>query len=189
MKQVTSFERGLRATLVDIAARNAALHIYTAVDQAGALAAARASDARLATGKPLSAIDGVIVSVKDNIDVAGLPTTAGLGFRRAAIAARDAFVVARLRAAGAVILGKVNMHAAAFGATNHNADFGDCELNEGGVRAVIGSRSDRQPSASDCGHRHGGAIAEAGGALLGRRARQRCGRCEDRSHHSHSAGA
>ena len=127
MKQVTNVEQGLRAILVDIAARNAALHIFTAVDEAGALAAARASDARLAALKPLSAIDGVIVSVKDNIDVAGLPTTAGLGFRRAAIATRDAFVVARLRAAGAVILGKVNMHAAAFGATNHNADFGDCD--------------------------------------------------------------
>ena len=127
MKQVTSVEQGVRATLVDVAARNAALHIFTAVDESGALAAARSSDARLAAGKPLSAIDGVTVSVKDNIDVAGLPTTAGLGFRRAAIAARDAFVVARLRTAGAVILGKVNMHAAAFGATNHNADFGDCD--------------------------------------------------------------
>ena len=90
MKQVTNVEQGLRATLVDIAARNAALHIYTAVDEAGALTAARASDARLAAGKPLSAIDGVIVSVKDNIDVAGLPTTAGLGFRRAAVAENDA---------------------------------------------------------------------------------------------------
>ena len=116
----------VRATLADIAARNTALNIYTWLDQAGALAAARASDARHAAGKPLSALDGAILAVKDNIDVAGLPTTAGLGLRRDQFAAADAFVVARLRAAGAIVLGKVNMHAAAFGATSRNADFGDC---------------------------------------------------------------
>lgn len=127
MKQLTEIEQRLRATLADVKVRNPALHVFTAVDESGALEAARASAARLAAGSPLSAIDGTFVSIKDNIDVAGLPTTAGLGFRRTAIAARDAFVVARLRAAGAVILGKVNMHAAAFGATNRNADYGDCD--------------------------------------------------------------
>jgi len=116
----------VHATLDDIAARNASLNIYTWLDQAGALAAARASDARHATGATLSVLDGAILAVKDNIDVAGLPTTAGLGFRRDRIAGADAFVVARLRAAGAIVLGKVNMHAAAFGATTRNADFGDC---------------------------------------------------------------
>ena len=119
-------EAHLDATLAAIDARNASLCIYTALDRAGARDAARASDARRAAGALRSALDGVIVAVKDNIDVAGLPTTAGLGFWRDRIAARDAFAVARLRDAGAIVLGKVNMHAAAFGATNHNADFGDC---------------------------------------------------------------
>ena len=114
------------AVLADIAARNVGLAIFIHADDAGALAAARASDARHAEGRPLSAIDGKFLAVKDNIDVAGLPTTGGLGFLRGRVASQDAFVVARLRAAGAVILGKANMHAAAFGATNHNADFGDC---------------------------------------------------------------
>ena len=116
----------VEAVLADVAARNAGLAIFIHVDEAGALAAARASDVRRAAARPLSAIDGKLLAVKDNIDVAGLPTTGGLGFMRGRIAKRDAFVVARLRAAGAVILGKVNMHAAAFGATNRNADFGDC---------------------------------------------------------------
>ncbi len=116
----------VRATLDDIGMRNAALNIYTGLDEAGALAAARASDARHAAGAPLSVLDGAILAVKDNIDVAGLPTTAGLGFRREQIASADDFVVARLRAAGAIVLGKVDMHAAAFGATSRNADFGDC---------------------------------------------------------------
>ena len=116
----------VEAVLADIAARNAQLAIFIHVDEAGALAAARASDARHAKGRPLSAIDGKFLAVKDNIDVAGLPTTGGLGILRGQIANQDAFVVARLRAAGAVILGKANMHAAAFGATSRNADFGDC---------------------------------------------------------------
>jgi aspartyl-tRNA(Asn)/glutamyl-tRNA(Gln) amidotransferase subunit A len=116
----------VEGVLADIAARNDELSIYIHVDAAGALAAARASDARRAAARSLSAIDGLTLAVKDNIDVAGLPTTAGLGFRLGHIAAQDAFVVARLRAAGAVVIGKANMHPAAFGATNRNADFGDC---------------------------------------------------------------
>ena len=116
----------LAATLAAIAARNAGMAVYLALDEARAQAAAQASDARHAAGAPLSVLDGIILAVKDNIDVAGMPTTAGLGFRRGRTAAQDAFVVARLRAAGAIVLGKVNMHAAAFGATNRNADFGDC---------------------------------------------------------------
>lgn len=116
----------VRATLADIGARNAALNIYTSLDEPGAMAAARASDRRHAAGVQLSVLDGAILAVKDNIDVAGLPTTAGLGFRRDYVAPEDSFVVARLRAAGAIVLGKTNMHAAAFGATNRNTDFGDC---------------------------------------------------------------
>jgi len=116
----------VEALLAAIAARNRDWSIYIHVDAEGALAAARASGARHAAGRPLSQIDGMILAVKDNIDVAGMPTTAGLGFRRGQVARQDAFVVARLRTAGAVILGKANMHPAAFGATNRNADFGDC---------------------------------------------------------------
>ncbi len=116
----------VEALLADIAARNDAWAIYIHVDAQGALAAARASDARHAAGRPLSPIDGMTLAVKDNIDVAGMPTTAGLGFRSGCVASQDAFVVARLRAAGTVIVGKANMHPAAFGATNRNADFGNC---------------------------------------------------------------
>lgn len=66
------------------------------------------------------------VAVKDNIDVKGLATTAGLAVRKSAMAKTDAFAVASLRAAGAVLLGKLNMHEGALGATNHNSHFGDC---------------------------------------------------------------
>ena len=67
---------------------------------------------------------GMALGVKSNIAVAGLPWTAGMGLRRALVAERDAAVVRRLRAAGAAILGTLNMHEAALGATTDNAFYG-----------------------------------------------------------------
>ena len=67
---------------------------------------------------------GLTVGVKSNIMVKGLPWTGGMGLYRDRIAARDAEVVARLRAAGAAIIGSLNMHEAALGADTDNAFFG-----------------------------------------------------------------
>jgi aspartyl-tRNA(Asn)/glutamyl-tRNA(Gln) amidotransferase subunit A len=100
------------------------LHAFLHVDREGALAAARAVDARLARGEPARLLEGVPVAVKDNIHVAGLPTTCASrilgGFR----APRDATVVERLRAAGAVPLGKTNMDEFAMGSSTENSAFG-----------------------------------------------------------------
>ena len=73
-----------------------------------------------------SLLAGSTFGVKDNIDVQGMPSHGGLRALHAQPAAQDAPVVARLRAAGMVCLGKLNMHAMALGATNHNADFAHC---------------------------------------------------------------
>ena len=73
-----------------------------------------------------SALNGSTFAVKDNIDVQGIPSHSGLRALHARPAEQDAPVVARLKAAGMVCLGKLNMHAMALGATNHNTDFGDC---------------------------------------------------------------
>lgn len=74
-----------------------------------ALAEARASDARRKAGKLLGPLDGVPVLIKDNIETRDQPTTAGSLALAANDTKRDAPVVARLRAAGAVILGKANL--------------------------------------------------------------------------------
>jgi amidase len=74
-----------------------------------ALAEARASDARRKAGKLLGPLDGVPVLIKDNIETRDQPTTAGSLALAANDTKRDAPVVARLRAAGAVILGKTNL--------------------------------------------------------------------------------
>ncbi|MGH3435061.1 MAG: amidase [Sciscionella sp.] len=81
----------------------------------GALADASRADAELASGTDRGPLHGIPVTVKDNIDVAGCWTrsgTPGFGHRRAE---RDATVVARLRAAGAVVIGKTRMHELAWG--------------------------------------------------------------------------
>ena len=116
-----------QATLAAIARDNPRLGAYLHVDSEGACRAAAQSDARRATGQLLGPLDGLTLAVKDNIDVAGLPTTAGMATRRGRIAVQDAFVVQRLRAAGMVLLGKLNMHEAALGATTDNPHYGRCE--------------------------------------------------------------
>ncbi len=115
----------IEAYLGAIAEENPRRRAFLAVDAEGARAAAAASDARRRAGKPLGRLDGVAIAVKDNLDVAGLPTSAGLAARRASIAASDAFAVARLRAAGAVILGKTTLDEAALGALGAHPQFGD----------------------------------------------------------------
>ena len=114
------------AVLDEVARRNPRLNAYLHVDADGARAAAAASDERRASGVSLGPLDGLTLAVKDNIDVLGMPTTAGMATRRGRVAAVDAFVVQRLRAAGMVIVGKLNMHEAALGTTTDNPHYGRC---------------------------------------------------------------
>src|SRR5215212_3135370 len=88
--------------------------------------AADAADARAKTGKPLGALDGVIVSIKDLFDVKGEVTRAGSRVlaNEGLVATADAPVVARLRAAGAVIVAKTNMTEFAFSGVGHNPHYG-----------------------------------------------------------------
>ena len=109
--------------LARIDAHDATLRAYTHVDRAKALAAADESGRRFAAGAP-ARLEGVPIAVKANIDVEGLPTHAGVAARRNAVAAKDAEVVTRLRTAGAIILGNLNMHEAALGATTDNEAYG-----------------------------------------------------------------
>jgi amidase len=107
---VTS-RRLTEAYLARIAAVNhagPALHAVITVAP-NALAQADAADAARAAGRPAGPLRGIPVLVKDNLDTFDLPTTAGAVAMLGAPPPRDAFIVARLRAAGAVILGKANM--------------------------------------------------------------------------------
>ena len=119
--------QAVEGALATIAARDGALRAFVQAMSVAARAAALASDQRIAAGKTLGALDGVTVAVKDNIDMAGLPTSGGIEHYRHALAQRDAAIVTQLRAAGAVIVGKTNLHEAALGATTDNPWFGRCE--------------------------------------------------------------
>ena len=116
----------LEQQLATIAASQSTLNAYLVIDESGARVAAADSDARRKAGKARP-LEGVLIAIKDNLDVAGLATTAGMATRRdSAAAGLDSAAVARLREAGAVILGKLNMHEAALGADNNNPHFGAC---------------------------------------------------------------
>ncbi|MCK9895087.1 amidase [Frankia sp. AgB32] len=113
---------------------NAIVHLRS--DDAGA--EARASAERYRNGQPLSALDGIVVTVKDALEVAGAPFTSGSLFFRDRVGVSDARAVARLRAAGAIVLGKTNCAELTLGLTSDNPLFGavanpdDPHLDAGG---------------------------------------------------------
>lgn len=142
--------------------RDAGLCAWTHVDAEGALAAARAADDRRARGSVLGRLDGVPLAIKDNIDVAGMPTGVGLAARRDAIASEDAFIVARLRAAGAVLLGKTTLDEATLGTVGRNPHDGDV-VNPRFPERVSGGSSAGSAVAVAAGH----AVAALGSDTLG----------------------
>lgn len=119
------------------------LNCFVVVDDAGARQAAAESDVRRLDGAPLSPIDGIPVALKDNMNVEGLATRNGSLFHHAV--SGDAVVTRRLRAAGAVILGKLNMDECAIGGTTNNPHFGPTHnpwrqgFNPGGSSGGAGS--------------------------------------------------
>ncbi len=96
----------LDQTLSRLDASEPVLNAFVHVDRDGALVAAQAATVRQAAGKRLGPLDGIPVSVKDNIFVAGLPARWGSRLYRDHVPDRDDICVERLRAAGAVIFGK-----------------------------------------------------------------------------------
>jgi aspartyl-tRNA(Asn)/glutamyl-tRNA(Gln) amidotransferase subunit A len=113
------------AALARIAARNPTLNAFTAVVAERARAKAHALDEARAKGEPLGPLAGVPFAVKNLFDVAGLPTLAGSKINRdRAPAARDATLIERLEAAGAVLVGALNMGEYAYDFTGENVHDG-----------------------------------------------------------------
>jgi aspartyl-tRNA(Asn)/glutamyl-tRNA(Gln) amidotransferase subunit A len=103
---------------------NATLNAFLAVDRAGALARAAEIDDRRRAGRPLGPLAGLPVGVKDALCTADLPTTCASRMLAGYRPPYDAEVVARLRRADAVIVGKTNMDEFAMGGSNENSAFG-----------------------------------------------------------------
>jgi mandelamide amidase len=110
--------------LVAMAERRRDLNAFISFEGEHALAAARRADGLAARKSFAGPLHGVPIVVKDNIHVAGLPNSAGTPGLRAFVPARNAPVAEKLIRAGAIVLGKTNMHELAFGITSNNAAFG-----------------------------------------------------------------
>jgi mandelamide amidase len=120
-RKVTSLE--LTQAYLARAEGNRNLNAFITLDREGATAAARKADADLAAGKARGALHGVPLVVKDNVHVAGLPNTAGTPALRGFVPRENAPTAQKLIDAGAVILGKTNMHELAFGISGYNEGF------------------------------------------------------------------
>lgn len=153
---------------------HADLNAFVTLDETGALKAAAAFDASDDRSKPLG---GVPIVIKDNIEVAGLPCSAGTPALKDYIPKADAPVVAKLRAAGAVIIGKTSMHELAFGLSGYNtafktgAEFGirnayDRSLIAGGSSSGTGAAIGARIVAGGLGTDTGGSV-RVPGALNG----------------------
>ena len=141
------------ACLARIEARNDTYRAFIAMTGSEAMAAAAAADHARGRGEWLGPLHGIPMSLKDLVDQRGVPTTAGSHVTPRTPASADAPVTARLRRAGAVLVGKCNLHEFAFGTTSEESAFG-------------AARNPTDPSRSPGGSSGGSAIAVATGMSL-----------------------
>jgi len=150
----------LMQTYLERARARPDLNAFITLDEAHALRAARAADtSRRARGKCLP-LDGLPIVVKDNIHVAGLRSTAGTPALKDFEPSDDAPVVRKLRDAGAIVMGKTNMHELAFGISGYNMAFRTGEA--WGVRNAYDPTRMAGGSSSGNGAAIGARIAPAG---------------------------
>jgi aspartyl-tRNA(Asn)/glutamyl-tRNA(Gln) amidotransferase subunit A len=112
------------ACLERIAELSPRLNAFITVLGDQALADAETADRELAGGTDRGPLHGIPISLKDLIDLSGSPTTAASRVRQGDMAAHDAVIVERLKHAGAVLLGKCNLHEFAYGTTSEDSAFG-----------------------------------------------------------------
>lgn len=113
----------LKALLARIDKLDPQLNVFVRLDAEGALAAARHAEQEIAAGRSRGPLHGIPLGIKDIIDVGDLPTTCHSKILLENVAAADAPSVAHLRAAGAVILGKLATHEFAFGGPSFDLPF------------------------------------------------------------------
>ena len=136
----TPFSDRTERCLDAIERRNRSLNALITVTPDQARATAAELDAQIAAGDRLGAAAGLVISIKDNIDTAGLRTTSGSAFFADRVPDEDAEVVRRVAQAGTVLIGKANLHEFAFGGTSQNPHHGPCR-NPWDAEAIPGGSS------------------------------------------------
>jgi aspartyl-tRNA(Asn)/glutamyl-tRNA(Gln) amidotransferase subunit A len=129
------------ACLKRIEALNPALNAFITVTAGMALAQARAAETEIQRGQWRGPLHGIPLSLKDLIDVAGVPTTAASAVFEHRVPTADAEVVRRLKAAGAVMIGKNNLHECAYGGSGVISRYGPAQNPRYQGRAIAGSSS------------------------------------------------
>jgi len=132
----------VRAYLDRVTALDGKLKAFITVCGDAALEAARAAEAELVAGRAVGPLHGVPYGPKDLYNTKGVRTTGGSKILADFVPADDATVVSRLRAAGAIVLGKLNMHEFAYGPEGLNAHYGDA-VNpwDAGTHRIAGGSS------------------------------------------------
>jgi len=159
-----SSEELTNAVLTQIEAANHRLNAMVTLDAEAALATARAYDRRRVKGEQVGPLAGLPMTVKDSFETAGIVSTAGTSGRRDFVPARDATVVGRLRAAGAIIVGKTNTPELTLRFTTENEIMGrtnnpyDLTRSPGGSSGGAASMISAAATPLDIGSDTGGSI-------------------------------
>jgi aspartyl-tRNA(Asn)/glutamyl-tRNA(Gln) amidotransferase subunit A len=129
----------VRACLSRIERLDSTLNSFITLAGESALEAAKRAEQEIRTGSIRSSLHGIPLALKDLYETSDMPTTAGSRFFKDYLPQEDSFVVQKLMADGALILGKLNMHEIALGVTNVNPHFGACRNPWGMLRISGGS--------------------------------------------------
>ena len=153
-----------QACLARIQQVEAQLNCFITLTPELALQQARQAEQELRAGVSRGALHGIPLALKDLFETAGVRTTAGSSFFTDHVPEADARVVEKLRAAGAVLLGKLNMHEIALGVTNENPHFG-AACNPWDLRCIPGGSSGGSGAALAAGLCLGSLGTDTGGSI------------------------
>jgi len=153
-----------RACLSRIEAVDRKLNAFITLTADGALDEARAAEEEIGRGRWKGALHGIPIALKDLVDTKGVRTTAASNLFKDRVPAEDAEVVTRLRAAGAVLLGKLNMHELAFGGSTVVSAFGAVR-NPWALERSVGGSSAGSAAAVAAGLCYGAIGSDTGGSI------------------------